>query len=540
MDTKTVVAVSRPAPRFLRVLLIGCALAGALAVMAATRWGIGTSPDSVTYLGVADNVQHGLGWTVPFGPSAGDILTQYPPLYPALLALSGALAGDLGIGARGLQALLAASNILLVAAFIMRVGGGWWAPFVGAALVVTAPLTILIHSMAWSEPLFIFLGFSGMLVLARGLEEGRAQYYWASAVLFGLACLARLVGVALLLTGVIGILLEAERPKRRILRAAIFGIGASLPLLAWLFWSGASVGSLANRSVGIHLVGREQLQQSVGTMATWLLLPGNLPGLIKALFLVIAGLGIIALIAPPGRWGRGQAIDCLGVRQSVWPREIRLVAIFFPAYLGVLAVATSFLDANVPWDDRILSSLFVSAVVLGTTAIGRAVEKGQAPKVRRPPAWVRTVVFLFVCLWVAGYATRSAAYLEDAYADGLGFRHQIWRESETMARLDTLPASTQIYSNSPDAIYLYTGRAARPLPVKELRMPHRANPDFPVEVAAMRQALAEHGGAIVYFDAVPAVSYPTVQELNEALGPVRVDRAADGVILTLPTVAARP
>ena len=504
-------------------------VAGFLLILAATRWGIGASPDSVAYLGTATSALNGLGWSVPFG--SGGALTQSPPLFPGVLALAGGAVGSLEAGARGLQALLMAANVLLVAAFLFRVGGRW-TPIVGVALAVTALPMLLIHSMAWSEPLFVFLGFSGLLVLGRASPPVRSLVLALAAGLMGLACLTRLAGVAFVLTGVIALLAGHGTAWHKGLRAATFGAVASLPILAWSLWSAAVAGSLANRAIGVHLIGRTQVQQAVGTMAGWLLLPTSLPGLLKAAILLIAVLAFAALAFISIHRNDDTRSGGLLDERRAFPREIRLLVLFIPTYVGVLVLATSFFDANVPWDDRILSPVLYSGIILGSAVLGRVIDRQSKWRAWRP---AKVLPLLLVGLWIVGQAVRSSAYLDEAYANGLGFRHQIWRTSETLSLVDALPQGTDLYSNSPEAIFLYTGRAARAIPREELRMSDRPNAGFPAEVAAMRQALTH--GAVVYFNAVPAGSYPTVQELRQMLDPVRVDQAADGTILTLVPLA---
>jgi len=73
---------------------------GGASVLTATRWGIGASPDSVVYVGVARNLLEGRGLTVPFGGAGEALLTQFPPLYPATLAGLGLLGVDPLVAAR--------------------------------------------------------------------------------------------------------------------------------------------------------------------------------------------------------------------------------------------------------------------------------------------------------------------------------------------------------------------------------------------------------------------------------------------------------
>jgi hypothetical protein len=206
-------------------------------------------------------------------------------------------------------------------------------------------------------------------------------------------------------------------------------------------------------------------------------------------------------------------------------------------YVAVLGAATSLLDANVPWDDRILSPLFVATVILGAAAVDRVLTMGFARGAAAPASWLAPIVILFIAVWVVGIAVRSANYLAAGYDEGLGFRHRVWRQSQTVERLGSLAPETAIYSNSPEAIYLYTGRAARFLPRKEFYMDDRPNPSFDAELADLQQTLHESAGAIVYFDAIPARSFPSLQALSQILGPVQIERAADGAILTPAAIA---
>ena len=82
------------------------ALLGVGLALAASRHGVGASPDSVVYIGVARNLLAGRGLTEPFGALVDTPLTRYPPLYPALLAAGGPLGLDPLATARWISALL--------------------------------------------------------------------------------------------------------------------------------------------------------------------------------------------------------------------------------------------------------------------------------------------------------------------------------------------------------------------------------------------------------------------------------------------------
>ena len=77
-----------------------------------------------------------------------------------------------------------------------------------------------IYARIWSETLFLALFVFGMLMLCRALDASETESArWggllsllAAAVLFGLAWIARYVGVTLVVSGGLAILLWSRRP----------------------------------------------------------------------------------------------------------------------------------------------------------------------------------------------------------------------------------------------------------------------------------------------------------------------------------------
>jgi hypothetical protein len=146
--------------------------------------------------------------------------------------------------------------------------------------------------------------------------------------------------------------------------------------------------------------------------------------------------------------------------------------------------------------------------------------------------WAPILVAVGLGGLMAGYGLRSFHYTAAAYSEGLGFHHRIWRESQTIARLASLSPDTPIYSNAPEAIYLFTGRPAMALPRHTHSMAGEANASFAVEMADLRRSVDDEGAVIALLDAVKSSSSPSMAQLDLALGPLRAERTPDGVILT--------
>jgi 4-amino-4-deoxy-L-arabinose transferase-like glycosyltransferase len=215
------------------LFFIGLAIIGIISLLFVTRWGIGLNPDSTRYISAARNLRDGFGLTEFFGSDIRRPMTHFPPLYPLLLTGFGVFGIDPLDGARWLNVFLFGANILLIGLAIRRyTSGSIWIPLFGSSLILTSLTMLHIHAMAMTEPLFILLGFSGLLLLAAYLEKSRPSLLIISASATGLAFLTRYPGVALVATGGVGILLfSRKRFFQKIVDASIFGVISLFPIM---------------------------------------------------------------------------------------------------------------------------------------------------------------------------------------------------------------------------------------------------------------------------------------------------------------------
>src|SRR5436309_7746834 len=146
------------------------ALLGSCILLISTRWGIGGYPDSVVYIGVARSILNGNG--ARFFNDMGEFtpVTQYPPLYPSIMATLGIMGLDPLLGSRWLSALFFGANALLVVCILYRITLSPGASIAGAFFALTSFPMIYIHSMAVSEPMFIFIVLLCFSFLALYLE----------------------------------------------------------------------------------------------------------------------------------------------------------------------------------------------------------------------------------------------------------------------------------------------------------------------------------------------------------------------------------
>jgi 4-amino-4-deoxy-L-arabinose transferase-like glycosyltransferase len=487
--------------------LLGCALvaaAAALLVVAGTPHGIGLSHDTDAYVSAARSLLAGEGFRV-----RGEPLAHYPPLYPAMLALSASWSGDVVEGARLLQALLFAATAALVAGCAWRSSGSVVAGLLAAGLVLACRSTLRVHLMAWSEPLFLLLSLAGLWLLALHLDRPRPVLRLGAALMLAGALLTRYAGIALLVPAAAGILLFAGGSVRRRARdAGILLALASGPLALWLVRNAALSGGAVHRSLAVHPVTAAQLEDGLRTLSFWIW-PFQLGSLLGAVVLALALAGAAAA----------------SLRRSGTPLE-RLLWLFLLAYPVFLLLSISFVDAETPLRERTLAPLYLAGVLLGVLLACRA-----------PAGPVRTVAALLGVLLVAVHALRGFDLWEASRRTGLGYADQRWNESELLRELRALPDGTLLYSNAPDLISLRLARPARWLPRHFDGTAQRENPAFEQELLRMRQDL-ERGARVAWFERMAWRSYVLGPAELERAGLTAVAELLDGRILALPPSGA--
>ncbi|MCI0519980.1 MAG: glycosyltransferase family 39 protein [Chloroflexi bacterium] len=497
-------------------LVVLVALAGAAAVLTATVYGAGASPDSMVYAAGARSLLAGDGFRLPDGRAT----SHHMPLYSLLLAGAGVFGLAPVQAARFVNALLFFTNILLVAwlaAQMIPTNGEkrFWLPLVAVLLIAVSPVMMEIHVMLWTEALFLTVSLLGARWLSKGLAGQRQSYYLAAAA-FGLAFLTRYAGAALVAAGGAAFLLLSDLPLgKRLAKAAWFSILAAAPGVLWMGRNLLTAGTAANRQLAWHPPGLEKYQLALNTLASWHLAPRMASAWAKALPLAILAAAVtIALL----RY----------FRQPDWRRRHG----FMPAVLAVmilvygvfLLASLTLLDANTPLDNRILSPVFAWGVVLIIFVVEQMLSAFAGAHLLR---WMLALLGL---VFIAAYTLNATEIIFAGFNHGMGFMHTNWRASPTVAALREVPPAVRIYSNSPEAIYFNADRVAQRLPAKHLPAVGRENPSYLQAIEQMSAAVAGQGAVVVWFQAVQSKAMPDEAEILLLLPLKAVHRLSDGAI----------
>lgn len=510
-----------------RILSLLVSLCGVAVVLFASAPGIGLSPDSAAYIGAARGLLAGIGLGNPSPNGGFRPLLFYAPLFPTLLAAIGAFGIDPLDAARDLNSALFGANIFLSGIIIGRDTGSRSAAVIGSILLLLSVPMLKVHSMAWSEPTFIFLSLLALLWLSRYVERGGTGSVIAAATAVGLADLSRYAGLFLIPAG-IGVVLGFRRQQssRKALRdCAIFTVISGLISSGALIRNWIVGRTLTDHPTAVHLVGTGELQRGLHTLGRWLWLDAR-PGTQALTLLAIGACALliraVAHARQPGTGPTQLRISHGSGRPSAVTRTAFTLII---AYGLFLSIAISFFDATTLLDDRLLSPVFAWAVIAGVcggygwvaTARGRGIVGG---------------LVVIAGLWfAAAQLSQSVPWAIDVHRHGQGYGSAAWRRSEILKQLQALPPATHIYSNGDDAIYLLTGRLADRLPERRSLATTQANDRYASELARMRTQLIESHGVIVYFSSIdwrPQLASAT--ELQSRLGLRLLYAAADGAV----------
>ena len=222
-----------------------------LVLMSTSQWGIGIFPDSLVYFKTADQLYQNTA--VLFSDNIRDpnlLATHYPPLYPVFLSLPRLLFGQ-ELTPRILHALFFAINAFLVGLCVrISVRNALFLPIACSVLFVFSDISLNLHTIAHSEPLFMVFTLSGFIFLALFSESDKWHCLLLSAFSLSLAVLTRYLGVVAIGTAVLYILLFYRKPIRKKLILSVAYLTASfIPIGLWLFRNYLVFGKFTSREL---------------------------------------------------------------------------------------------------------------------------------------------------------------------------------------------------------------------------------------------------------------------------------------------------
>ena len=494
--------------------LLALAAAGLLGWL--TPFGAGVGPTSVVSLAGARSLLAGQGFAM-----GGEPITHFPPLYSLVLAAIGSTGIELVEAARGLNAVLLGLNVVLVAGEVRALTRrDELAAVLAAGFFLASSPLLMLHVMAWPEPLFIALILTGTSLLARYVEQPKPAFAVGAALAFGLAAVTRYAGIFLLPAAALVVFVGAGGPRLRQVRESCrWLLVAGAPLAILLAHNAWRAQSATNRSAVFHPLALPTYLRQVLNNLLEFLAPVPLPVGLRPALVGLLGATFLALLVPAIRRGAGQ----LGGRS----RELASVAIGFllaATYFLALYLSISLFDAATPVNSRLLSPIFVILTVATFALFFQ-----MAKLLEKPAVW--RGFLLLVLLLIAAKSSEAVRSLAGVQRDGAMYTSRQWRESAGVAFVSAAADGRKIYSNATDVLDFLTTRQTWPIPEKISTQTRLANPRFDEEVAAMCRDLEAQQAVLLYFDAINWRLYlPTVAELAPFCRLVVIRELADAKV----------
>jgi hypothetical protein len=467
------------------------ALLGALVVWWSTRWGAGLSDDSFQYISAARNVAAGRGLTYPLGDGSLTSMVHFPPLYSVLLCGFELFGIDALVGSRWVNVFLFALHLLLLGLILLRATRSMSLSILGSAIVMTSRVLIEVHAWAMSEGLYLLMSLGAIYLLMRYLGNPKPRWLFAMAVVTGAAFLTRYIGFALVLSVGLMILTHDPRPWRgKVKNLGVFSLISLTPMTMWMVRNLILSGAASDRSFAWHPPRHNQLLRGLNTALIWFI-PGRfVHGNEIALSFVLFLIGVIALgILLWNRHRRSSAI--VSNRPQRWLSTILVIHVLL--YMGVLVLSRTFFDPTIPLDDRLLSPVHLSLLIIVILVLQAII--------RRRPIYSRVAALIPPLLFLAFYSYRSWQLVLRLHEWGLGYAGRGWHSSPTMEvvrYLDPIP----LYSNATAAIYLWSDRTAYPIG----------------DLVEMRSRMRSEGANLVIFDSIPVELYDlSMESLTQGL-----------------------
>lgn len=466
-----------------------------------TKWGVGTSPDSIQYISSAISILN--------SRSLDSLGANFPPLYSIFISIGGLIHENVYESARFQQIFLYSANILMVGFIIFSVTKKNTCSFLGMLLFSTSPFIYALHAYALSEGLFFLFLFSGLYVLNIALNQNNARLIATAAVLISLSSLTRYAGMSAIASCILFVLLSKQKKQWVFLIAT-----SSIPLLLWVIRNKLVSGGAVNRAFEYHPISIDGLFIALNTVSDWLHLPGE--GAAPPTLILALTATLIYYINKNDLYKEHVNIASFH----------KLLTLFCSIYIVLICASISFFDALTPLDFRILSPIFIGGILYISTCIALLDGKG------RHQAIIRNIIISPLIILIAAQTLSLKDYVNEYHTNGIGFSSKKWATSDIIKILSTGKYQRTIYTNAPEPISIYTGLPTTMVPSVILPTKSIKNPEFDHEIEIMEKAILSKKGIYIHFHDIRWRWYlPSLESIIQNMGMTPEYSGEDGVIL---------
>lgn len=500
-------------------LITVCLLSAILVLISCSRYGIGVSPDSVDYISTARNILNGQGMRI----YNGEYYVYQPPLYPGLLAITALILKSDPLNVATYLNVVFAGLILFISGLYFK---SFFSDqkkiyyFFGVLIVAISKPMVDIFAIAWTELPFILFLVLFLISVFKYLKVSNVLTLFYISITAGLAFLTRYIGMAVILTGIVGILfLSKQILKKKIFHLGVFLTLSTLPIAFWLIRNWKVTGTFVGERYPSFYSFQEIGYDFFNTIISWYL-PDSIAqhriGL--ALFAVVIGLVV------------GLSVKTL----SDFMNEFRVYLsnyiipslIFIGFYIGSILFSSRSIAMD-RIDTRLLSPLSIPLTLLLLIFLD-IISRGFGNKFNLKSANRMGSIVLIMLIFMLCISTINITESRIKIGAG-GYNNSLWHDSDIVQALEKseIDSIYPLYSNLPDALYFFSGLAAKTIPEK---YPYQSNEVLKnIDDLVDTWPPEDHAYLIWFENWSPSYKF-SIQELFMAIPMEKIRQFDDGAI----------
>ena len=417
-------------------------LAFFLIIYGTQKYGPGVSADTVAYLNAADSLANGEGlryfaYTSPF--------IQWPPLYPAILAIPSLIGISLLSFSKYLNAIFLGLTIFVSVRMLRKIIKNKIVPYIFLGMCLIAFPLIKMSLYAWSEPMYLFFCAVVFYILfTTELNDGWLRPVIAMAIVSALACLTRYVGVTLVAAVCLYLLFSIKGWGNKFKSVFIYGSISVIPTLIFILRNYIQSQTLVGMRPPAEATLWTNIVRTGKTVLNWFF--PRVESVFSSRLLLLLFLIIFAV-----------AFLCLFIKAIKLEPSRKYLLTFMTAYAAIYLIYMIISATNVAFDplgDRYLIPALIPLMMVFAVLLETIVVMPKSNTFDKAIAVTCIVLSVFVIFFYATSGIRQTfAGLKDAAAHGLsGYNSDTWLKEGVIFDRDLIEDADMIYSNNPNAI----------------------------------------------------------------------------------------
>lgn len=417
-------------------------LAFFLIIYGTQKYGPGVSSDTVAYLNAADSLANGEGlryfaYTSPF--------IQWPPLYPAILAIPSLLGISLLSFSRYLNAIFLGLTIFVSVRMLRKILTNKVVPFIFLGMCLIAFPLIKMSLYAWSEPMYLFFCAVVFYILfTTELNGGWLRPIIAMAFVSALACLTRYVGVTLVAAVSLYIFFSIKGWGNKFKSVFIYGSISVIPTLVYIIRNYIQSQTLVGMRPPAEVTLWTNIVRTGQTVINWFLPRVENVFISRLLLLLFVVIFAVAFL-------------CLFIKAIKLEPGRKYLITFMTGYAALYLIYMIISATNVAFDplgDRYLIPALIPLMMVFACLLETIVVIPKNNSFDKALTVICIILSVFVISFYATSGTRQTYEgLKDAAAHGLsGYNSDTWLKEGIIFDKDLVEDADIIYSNNPNAI----------------------------------------------------------------------------------------